>query len=92
VIVYISIGNSDDKLSQKEWHEYVNAINGYILFWGEVHGAWFSAPDSPFQNACWCMEFDNEDDMHKAKSQVTMVRKHYRQDSAAWALAETEFI
>jgi hypothetical protein len=93
VTVYVSIGNSDDKLTQAEWAQYVNEVRGKIHGWAKaVHGAWFSAPDSPWQNACWCAEFPDETYARDVRDAITEVRKAYRQDSVAWAVAETEFV
>jgi len=57
MIVYISIGNSDDKLTQAQWHEFVREVDD-LLVTRTVHGRWFAAPDVPWQNACWCIEFE----------------------------------
>ena len=94
MIVYLSIGNSDDKLSQKDWAQFGRDIAGYVVRWASrVHGTWASLPDSPYQNACWCLEFDDQVSLDAARQQAMMVRKHYHQDSVAWAeVPETEFI
>lgn len=93
MIAYISIGNSDDKLSQKEWSEFVAEVRSQINAWATaIHGAWFSEPGSPWQNACWCVEFTDETYAADAREALTKIREFYRQDSIAWAVAETEFI
>lgn len=35
MFVYISIGNSDDKLTQKEWHNFYRRTNAEIKFYSE---------------------------------------------------------
>lgn len=93
MIVYVSIGNSDDKLTQADWSRFVVDMDGYVASYADtVHGRWFSAPEARWQNACWCLEFINESDMLATKQAAAEIRKAYRQDSAAWAVAETEFI
>lgn len=93
MIVYVSIGNSDDRLTQAEWADFVQAVRNVAAAYPKaVHGEWFSAPNSPYQNACWCLEFDNVADASEARTSLTIQRKHFRQDSVAWAVAETEFI
>jgi hypothetical protein len=57
VIVYISIGNSDDKLTQAQWHEFIRWMDD-LLVARTVHGRWFATPDVPWQSACWCIEFE----------------------------------
>lgn len=91
--VYISIGNSDDRLTQAEWSAYVAGIRGVINAWTKtVHGAWLSAPDSRWQNACWCIELEDETYARDMRDALAKIRQHYRQDSVAWAAADTEFI
>lgn len=95
MIVYISIGNSDDKLSQAEWsdlwHEVQWCLAGRRV---NFHGRWISLSNDKFQNACWCIEFE----MGPAgrvdfKQQLADIARKYRQDSIAWAVVkETEFL
>lgn len=91
--VYLSIGNSDDKLSQAEWAGYISSIDEAVTPDAEhVHGRWFSNPADPWQNACWCLTYNSIENMLIAQNTVTEIRKFFRQDSAAWAIAETQFI
>lgn len=90
---YISIGNSDDKLTQAEWSQYVVEIIARVVSIGHTHGAWFSLPHTPYQNACWCVEFDTAEDLAEGREVAAEVREKWRQDSIAWAqVTETEFI
>lgn len=57
MIVYISIGNSDDKLTQSQWHDYMQDVD-LVFDYVQIHGRWFSEPISIYQSACWCVEFD----------------------------------
>jgi hypothetical protein len=100
VIVYISIGNSDDKLTQADWSSFVldvdRAFEAAVRYEGaRVHGRWYSLPhDEPWQNACWCAEW-HDDLGHVAtalKRTLATIARAYRQDSIAWAEATTEFI
>jgi hypothetical protein len=95
VIVYISIGNSDDRLTQAEWSQFAEEIRRSVVALAyQVHGSWFSRPEDPWQNACWCLEFrDGDTDLvERAKEAATDVRERFRQDSVAWAVAQTEFV
>ena len=93
MIVYVSIGNSDDKLTQAEWSAFARQVRYELDTRSEVmHGAWFSAPYAPWQNACFCVAFATRDDATMAREVITEIRKAYRQDSVGWAVAETEFI
>jgi hypothetical protein len=97
--VYISIGNSDDKLSQADWSSYVldvdRAFEQAVRYEGaRVHGRWYSLPTEPWQNACWCAEW-HEDLAHVVealKRKLINIASDYRQDSIAWAVAETWFL
>lgn len=92
--VYISIGNSDDKLTQKEWTLFVVAILARIKPLASVaHGEWFSAPQAPWQNACWCLEFPEDPAvLTEVREVLAEIRDEFRQDSIAFAIAQTEFI
>ena len=92
-VVYISVGNSDDKLSQAEWSSYVVEMTVRVASVGHVHGSWSSNPVGPYQNACWCVEFRNAAEIAEAREVATEIRRKWRQDSVAWAVVpETEFI
>lgn len=91
--VYLSIGNSDDKLTQAEWSQFVSHMAAELNSWTcQIHGTWFSRPDDPWQNANWCLEFIDEAHMNQARAEVIRIRRYWRQDSVAWAVAEPEFI
>lgn len=91
--VYISIGNSDDKLSQARWCAFTNALHDLLVEMAEeVHGEWFSAPDAPYQNACTCVEV-HEDDEDELKRELAELAARFDQDAIAWAEApSTSFL
>lgn len=91
--VYISIGNSDDKLSQAQWSRFALELAAEVVsLSARTHGAWFSQPVSPWQNACWCVEFASEAQEMTAKETVAEIGQRFGQESIAWATAQTEFI
>jgi hypothetical protein len=94
MIVYLSIGNSDDKLTQKEWAQYNVAILARIKPLATVvHGEWQSAGWSAYQNACWCLEFpDDPAVLTEVREVLAEIRDDFRQESIAFAIAQTEFI
>lgn len=97
--VYISIGNSDDKLPQLEWAQFARAVDQAVTDaarWvgTQVHGRWYSLPTEPWQNACWCVDIDPAmtsviEDLRNALAQMA---GEWGQDSIAWAEATTEFL
>lgn len=90
--IYVSIGNSDDKLSQKQWSEYAIDVAGLVRTWSlELHGEWLSLPHAQYQNACWCFEI-TEDEVPMLKAELETVAAKYGQDWIAWADATLEII
>ena len=88
MIVYISIGNSDDKLTQQRWARFLIdvqfAVNEAVADGGEIHGAWFSQPLSVYQNACFCADIPDLK-VPGLKSLLITLAAEYQQNSIAWA-------
>lgn len=90
--VYVSIGNSYDKLTQRDWSSFYWHTNAVVREHAEtVHGAWVSQSTSAWQNACWCIEIDDEAAGFLA-AELSSLANVYHQDSIAWAEATTKFI
>jgi len=93
ITVYVSVGNSDDKLSQEQWSGFVQQVR--ISLSGrahEMHGEWYSLPDQPYQNACFCVVLADPD-VPLAKQDLTKLREAWGQDSVAWAeVPVTQFV
>lgn len=90
--IVVLIGNSDDKLTQKEWSEYVAAVNSHIdLICSRTHFYGASANYMPWQNVCWVSEIEETclENMQKA---LEHLRKYFRQDSIAIVIGDTGFI
>lgn len=83
MITYISVGNSDDKLSQKQWAQMCDRISVALLGL-ETHGQWFSLPNTRFQNACWCVEVPHTS-RNELLAELKQIREEFVQDSIAWA-------
>lgn len=90
--VVIQLGNSDNKLSQIGWSQFVFEAKLVIeRNVQEFHFFGGSSFDSPWQNACWVCEV-LEGFKPQLESQLTECRKAYRQDSVAITYGETRFI
>ncbi len=91
--VYISIGNSDDKLVQREWAGFYRRTNLALRDFAQaVYGQWVSEPASAWQNACWCVTVDPRR-AGDLKVELRKIAGEYRQDSIAWAEApKVEFL
>lgn len=92
ITVYVSIGNSDDKLSQREWSAFTMETYAEVLHCSaQLHGVWASASTDQYQNACWCFEI-RKNRAPALKRALAKIAKRHGQDSIAWAVADTEFI
>ena len=90
--VYVSIGNSDDKLTQEEWAEFWAKVDEVVVEAADrVYGVWQSNPNSRYQNACWAFEIEEALAQSLADS-LNELRLKYHQDEVAWAWADTVFI
>jgi len=90
VTVSLQIGNSDDKLTQKEWASFVRDIKEALMV-NEAFVHFFGAPSNyeEWQNAAWVFNVSETSDL---KSEIAKIRMKYDQDSVAWLEGETEFI
>lgn len=94
-VVYVSVGNSDDKLTQAQWSRFQIEVDRAVRRWGAtIHGVWVSQPVSEFQNACWCFETVLSPFMkEQLQSELAKLAAVYNQDAIAWAeVRDTEFI
>ncbi len=83
--VYVSIHNSDDKLTQADWSKFVGIVRSMVRTEaGTVHAEWLSLPDSRSQSACWCVEVD-EDCRAGLRESLAGAAHYARQDSITWA-------
>ncbi len=90
--VYVTIGNSDDKLAQGDWSTFWGAVDDAVRLAAiAVHGAWVSESTSPYQNACWCIEVDAE--RQWLRDRLANMARAYEQDAIAWAeTSNVEFL
>jgi hypothetical protein len=93
VTVYVSIGNSDDKLRQALWSEFRTQTRGLVRHRAlEVFGDWVSPSADPWQNACIAFTID-ADEIPILKGELRNLAAGFGQDSIAWAeVPVTEFI
>lgn len=90
--ITIQIGNSDDKLSQVKWSEFVSDVENAIHQVADrIH--FFGSPPSVarWQNATWVASV-SEHHIHALKAEIKSIRTYFNQDSAAWTEGETQFI
>ena len=90
---YITIGNSDDKLTQIEWSNFIYDIEDLIRRAAlEIFGVWFSSPDTIFQNACFSFSPSVDFIEDNFEEQLKIIKTKYRQDSIAVVSGKVKFI
>lgn len=92
--VTLQIGNSDDKLSQQEWSNFICMVDETItMFRGNLHFSGGSAADKPWQNYCFVFELDEDILVTKSfQHQLKDIREKYKQDSIAWLEGNNLFV
>lgn len=92
VTAFVAIGNSDDKLTQEAWSGFITSTDAIVEDWAnEVHGRWYSLPDSRYQNACWCFEV-RTDMLPSLRDRLALSTDIWGQESIALTIGTTEFI
>ena len=90
--VCIQIGNSDDRLSQLEWCEFVKETGKQIDRRADIiYFTGFSVPSAPWQNACWVFDIDSQES-RLLWDNMNSLRDKFRQNSIAWTEGITVFI
>ena len=90
--VFITIGNSDDRLTQSGWANFVSNLDTLLRAHATtVHGQFFSRPDSRYQSACWSVEIPDVR-VEQVKQRAAKIAFMFDQDSIAWNPSTTEFI
>lgn len=86
----VSVGNSDDRLTQKEWNSFVRDISLLLQISGEVHFFGGASTWEPWQNAAWIV--DLKDAPISVMARISEIRERYKQDSAFVLFGEGQFI
>lgn len=87
--VVIQIGNSDNKLTQQEWSNFVNETDNVLRYFGQFHFNGGSNSYQPWQNYCWVIECN---EIVKLERELRKLVKKYKQDSIAVITGEVNFI
>lgn len=91
-MVHIAIGNSDDRLSQRRWAEFVDSVDHLVSDLSEaVHGSWVSGSTSPYQNAAWSV-IVSPPARDELRARLVRIAGEFDQESVAWNDANTEFL
>lgn len=92
MLISVQAGNSDNKLTQQEWAEFVAELGG-ILAVHETDRHFFGGSETyrPWQNVCWVCEVEPEK-LISLKSQLWQSRRRYRQTSVCILVGKAEFV
>lgn len=96
--VTVQIGNSDDRLTQKEWSSYIKETHRTIQKHAQqLHFTGGSSQSAPWQNYCWV--FNVSGSRRECKQllvelvkELGRVRHMFDQESIAFSVGTTEFI
>lgn len=92
MLVSIQIGNSDNKLTQKKWSEFVESLNQAIEGYQTArHFFGGSITWAEWQNVCWVVEIE-EEDLPALKRRSARIRAVYQQDSVCILVGKPEFV
>ena len=90
--VTIQIDNTDDKLTQQEWSNFVTSLVDYMHnFNHSVHFTGGSSPENPWQNYCVVATVD-EGSIPHLKSTLHGLAVHFNQNSIALTMGPTMFV
>lgn len=90
--VTIQIGNSDNKLTQQEWADFVSTMKGDVLASGvTVHFFGGSPTWERWQNAAWVVD-GSDVGLARLKLWVQERCGQFRQESVAWTQGVTEMV
>mgnify|MGYP001580517744 CR=1 FL=1 len=90
--ISLLIGNTDNRLTQKEWSKFVEDIKFSVHCCCNTLFFFGGPPNySEWQNVAFVFGI-KDDQIPELKARVTHDRIQYQQTSAAWVEGETEFI
>lgn len=92
--IYVSIGNSDDKLTQKEWYRFCDDLVSILDDFAEddrIYGQWYSLPNAKWQNMVASIEI-NVSQVDNLRDVLSQLAAEYRQDSIALQPGTAELI
>lgn len=90
---YITIGNSDNKLSQQDWSAYCYLVEKLVQSYAtHVFFMGYTLPNGDYQNACFSFATTPEV-MTMIRGSLRNVARQFRQDSIALAVVgEVEMV
>lgn len=85
--VYIAIDNSDGKLSQARWSDFVSVVQVQVkAFACNIHFAGSTPSADRWQKVVWIAEFTHLGQEANLEDELRDIASDYQQDSIAWAV------
>lgn len=92
VLVYVSVSNTDQRLTMQEWAEFAAEVAATLRdYAGSLFLDWYSPPASARQGAVWAVKMDAAHRL-PLRERLDRLRVKYRQDEVAWADGAEDFI
>lgn len=89
----VAIGNSDDKLSQREWVHYAHSTSLVVDQIAEqVHAKGWALPDSQYQNVVFVFQADETNEAFLRERLSVLAREFDQEAIALMVCDETEMI
>lgn len=89
--ICVQIGNTDNKLPQGGWSNFILLTKSCIEVFGKIHFSGGSNFDEAFQNACFVFEIE-EDRVAPLKQDLKRISEIFYQNSIAWLEGQVEFV
>jgi hypothetical protein len=89
--ITIQISNTDDRLTQAKWSEFVKEIQNSVSKYATVHFFGTSAGEAAWQHAAWVLVCEPPGYEHLL-ADIKRIRQLFLQKSVAWTEGETVFV
>lgn len=90
--IVISIGNTDNKLTQQEWHDFVHYVNDTLDTYSKIHFFGGASNWERWQNVAWICEISESIDYILLSDKLKDIKKFYKQDSIFVQMGDGIFI
>lgn len=91
--VTVQTGNSDDKLSQRDWAELAAKVEQAVMRNSvQIHFSGAAAATMPWQNACVVAEVKDPFQMLQLTKELKAIGRQFKQDAIAVTFGQTEMV
>lgn len=87
----VTIGNSDNKLTQQEWSAFCLEVRVAVESYAtKVHFQGWSQPDARWQNMCTTFDIDERINLDMVRRRLARLASHYSQEAIAFTSMNVE--